>query len=77
MNPPASVPVALAVLCALGDQNLCAECIGALAGFPSAITAAELDNLKAARSRHGGPALHVIDARCLRCEAPRPVYRMS
>ena len=76
MNRPASVPVALAVICALGDERLCAECIGARAGIPSAIVTAELDDMNVAPVRHGRPSLQVIFARCLRCEGARCVYRI-
>ena len=76
MKRPAPVPVALAVICALGDERLCAGCIGARAGIPSAIGTAELDD-NIARVRRGRPRLHVMDTRCLRCEGARRIYRMS
>jgi hypothetical protein len=66
----------MAVIGALALASLCAECIGARAGLPVSTVAAQLAELNAARRRRGRGGVGPIEARCQRCEAPRPVYRL-
>jgi hypothetical protein len=66
----------MVVLGALGLSSLCAECLADRAGLPLATVTRCLDEMNAARERRGRPPLGPIEARCQRCEAPRPVYRL-
>jgi hypothetical protein len=76
MVSPPSLSVGLAVIGALGVANLCARCIARRAGVPVVVALAELDAMNAARARRARPSLGPTDGRCLRCEGPRPVYRL-
>jgi hypothetical protein len=73
---PVSLPVGLAVLGALAPANLCAGCSARRAGLPLLVAIAELAPMNSTRTARGWAPLGRVDAYCLRCEAPRPVYRL-
>ena len=73
---PSSLSAGMAVLRALVRASLCAPCIAQRAGLPLVVVMAEIETINVARARRRRPALGPIDARCLRCEAPRRVYRL-
>jgi hypothetical protein len=64
------------VIGALGLASLCTECIAERSRLDVATVDAELAEMNAAREQHGRHPLGPIDARCQRCEAPRPVFRL-
>jgi hypothetical protein len=66
----------MAVVGALALDSLCEACIAARTMLPLQTVAAQLAALNAARQRRGRESVGPIDARCQRCEAPRPVYRL-
>jgi hypothetical protein len=74
---PVSLSAGMAVFGALARTSLCAACIAKRAGLPLGIAVAELAKMNATRDLRERPRLGPIDAHCLRCEAPRPVYRLT
>jgi hypothetical protein len=66
----------MSVIGALALASLCTECIAARARLPIVTVEAELAEMNAARQRRERPPLGPIDARCQRCEAARPVFRL-
>jgi hypothetical protein len=66
----------MAVVGALALDSLCAECIAARTMLPLETIATQLAALNAARQRRGRESVGPIAARCQRCEAARPVYRL-
>ena len=61
---------------ALGLDSLCVECIAERARLPVVTVEAELAEMNAARARRDRGPLGPIDARCQRCEAPKPIFRL-
>jgi hypothetical protein len=66
----------MAVTGALGVASLCAECVATRARVSLDTVLEQLAEMNAARIDRGRQPLGPIHARCQRCEAPRPVYRL-
>jgi hypothetical protein len=61
---------------ALGLDSLCVDCIAERGRLSVAAVEAELREMNEARARRDRGPLGPIDARCQRCEAAKPVYRL-
>jgi hypothetical protein len=66
----------MSVIGALALASFCEECIAARARLPIETVTAELEEMNEARRLRGRPPLGPIDARCQRCEAAKPVFRL-
>jgi hypothetical protein len=66
----------MSVIGALGLASLCMECIAERSRLTVTDVERELGEMNAAREQRGRHPLGPIDARCQRCEAARPVFRL-
>ena len=66
----------MSVIGALGLASLCTECIAERARLSIPMVEAELAEMNTARELRERPPLGPIEARCQRCEAARPVFRL-
>ena len=66
----------MTVIGALALGSFCEECIAVRARLSVETVSAELDQMNEARRLRGRPPLGPIDARCQRCEAAKPVFRL-